>query len=212
MKKFLLINIILFTCFLLIINKKETNEFVEINENIKKIQANIEIKQGLFFAKGFIAYEKENNFKMICYSFLGKEIEIGSNKDFFWFWTRKENILYYCKQGKINTTRLRKMFYPEILKSFLGIDENYIIINNDLKKISILQDKKIISHKLYQNDNLILQCDVVDFYGNLPRKIKLNWIEENIKQEWILSNIKINSDFSDWEFPDYKNKINLENY
>lgn len=216
MNKFLLIflfSIILFFVFLYKQPKYQNVPILENNSN--QIYADIVIKQGFFSVYGFVAYEKTDNFKMICSSFFGKEFEIGSNINYFWFWTRKENILYFCDHKKVNKSRLRKIFYPEIIKGFLGIEENFEIeqkLYNNLIKIITLQDNKIKNHKIYENKVLILEADVLEFYGNLPRKIKINWIEENIIQEWTLSNIKINNNYNDWNMPEYDKKINLENY
>lgn len=234
MKKIIIfLFIVLFVVFIFKNQKKTTksenitNQIVEkINEKnklIKNIKLNISIRQNLLFANGFIKYEKENNFNMICNSFFGKELEIGSNKDYFWFWTRKENILYFCKHTKIKNTRIKSIFYPCVLKSFLGLDEfyNYEIFENKiieklpngLKKITIINDDKIIGHELYEFENLVLKSKVLKYEKDFPKKIEINYISENIVQYWETSNIIFNiDDLSKWEIPNYKNKIDLENY
>lgn len=234
MNKFLL-NIILLILILFLINNKKNKIFIvesissknveEINKNNKKIQkihADLSVRQGLFSVRGFVAYEKQHNFKMICNSFFRKEMEIGSNENFFWFWARSDNTLYFCEHKNINRTRLRPIFYPNVIKSFLGIDEffefeifeNKIIqkLPNNMTKITLIEKDKIIGHELYSQGKLLLESKVVEFEFNLPKKIKINWIEENINQEWILSNIKINDNFEEWKIPNYKNRINLKDY
>lgn len=249
MRKILLI-IIIFLLLLLLIKfqKKEnlkpitlnpvqnTQVIDEINKNnskINKIKADLTIEISMIRSKGFIAYEKENKFELVCNSFLGKELEIGSNDNFFWFWSKSfdAKTLFYADLDRLNDTRLRKIFYPNIIKSFIGIDEikqaevfkdnekfhiiEKIKISNELfKKITIVENYKIISHQLLDsNGKLILQADVIEFQksSNLPKIIKVNWIEENINQKWIIS--KPIFDFEkEWQMPDYKNKINLINY
>jgi hypothetical protein len=212
-------------------NDKIVQKINENSEQIKKIYAELTIEQFPILLKGFIAYEKDNNFKMTCSSILRKEIEIGSNNNFFWFWSNhmKPKALYYCDYDKIEKTRLRKIFYPKLLKTFLGIDklnnyeirkkddflyvlENFIVSNEKLIKVTIIKEGKIIAYKLCKDNEILLEVEIIEFKENLPQKIKINWIEEKIEQQWILSNIKINNDYDDWQMPEYKQKINLENY
>lgn len=213
-----------------IINKINDN-----SKNINKIQSKIKIQQGIFSIYGFIAFEKPNNFSMVCNSILGKELEIGSNKDYFWFFSRnmKPKALYYCFAGDVEKTRLRKIFYPSLLKEFLCIHEinnKKLKINKDFiyseekinlgqqvfDKITIIKNNKIIGYLLFENDKMIIKIEILEFQKIdkkiLPKKIKIEWIEENIEQEWILSETQINSNFSSWSMPDYKIKINLVDY
>ncbi len=254
MNKFLLIILLLVVVFIVVynikINKKiyfnaQNQEKVQSNEiidkinnrtkDIKRIKSDIYIKLNTVLgAKGFIAYEKTNNFRMVCNSVFGKEIEIGSNDDYFWFWSRtiKPKALYYGDLDKIEKTRLRKIFYPVLIRSFLGIDEIkncevtkdqnkfYIIEKIDLGdekliQIKIIEEGKIIAQKITNlNHELILEINILEFQENdLPKKIKLHWLEENIQQDWTLENTKINDiNYNDWKMPNSKNKIDLINY
>lgn len=190
------------------------------NKKINSIYSKIRIKQGLFFINGFIAYEKSNNFRMIANSFLGKEIDVGSNDEYFWFWSNslRPKALYYCKHKELYNSRLRDIFYPEILRSFLGIDEikeqKINIQKETLEKITIFDKEKITGHRLFRNQILVVSADVVEFQKIedvvLPKKININFLEENIQLEWILDEIQINKfDYKDWKMPDYKEKINI---
>lgn len=253
MNKFLLIILLFLTgFFILFLNKKQekkidlngekitSNEIInKINEKIKKINSvssKLIVKQGFFSTDGLIAYEKPNNFKMISNSYFGKELEIGSNDDFFWFFTRKmkPKALYYCELKDIKKTRLRPIFYPELLKGFLGInqitnyqnlikkddyyylEENIVIGIESFNKITIIKNNKVIGYRLCKDYKIILEVDVIEFQFlydmEFPKKIKINWIEESISQEWILENLKVNHRFYDWKMPEYKQKINLADY
>jgi len=249
-KKFLIILFFLFFIFLLLNNKKEKyfhpiGERIESPDilnnlnskliNIKKIYCDLQIKQGIGSIKGFIAYEKPNNFKMIGSSIFSKELEIGSNNNYFWFYIRtmKPKGLYYCDLKSIEKTRLRKIFYPSLLNSFIGINqitnknlfktEDYYYLKEQINigkdsysKITIIKNDKIIGYKFCNNDKILLEVEIIEFQNikglYLPQKIKINWIEESIKQEWTLSKIEINSNYNEWEMPNYKNKINLIDY
>ena len=216
-------------------NKEVITKINNKTKNINRIHSDISIKLNpMLSVKGFIAYEKSNNFRMICNSFFGKEIEIGSNDDYFWFWSRtlRPKSLYYGDLEQIEKTRLRKIFYPVLLRIFLGIDEIkdceitqdqnkfYIIEKIDLGdekliQIKIIENDKIISQKITNlNHELILDINILEFQENsLPKKLKLHWLEENIQQEWILENTKINNiGYDDWEMPNSKSKIDLINY
>lgn len=192
------------------------------NQKIKNIEADLVIKQGFFSLNGFIIYEKQELFMMSASSFFRKELEVGSNENYFWFWTKNEDILYFCKHEDVEKTRLKVIFYPKVIKTFLGIDEffdfqifeNKVIqkLPNNLIKVSTLKDNILVRHELYHNDNLILTCEIIEFYEDLPKKIKINWLEENINQEWILKNIKVNKSNCKYEMPNYKNRINLKDY
>ncbi len=253
MNKFLLIILLLMCFFYFLLSKKQekylnlnngekilSNEIVDkINEKttkINSINSKLSIKQGVFSIKGFIAYEKTNNFKMICDSYFGKELEIGSNNDFLWFYTRKmkPKALYYCRLEEVEKTRLKAMFYPELLREFLGIheikkyikiikkDEYYYVENNinvgkeNFNKITIIKDNKIIGYRLCKNYKIILEVNIVEFQLKntieIPKIIKINYLEESINQEWTLEKTEINSNFSEWDMPQYKQKINLVDY
>lgn len=213
----------------------KNNEIIEkINENcikIKNLYADLTINQFPITLKGFIVYEKPQKFRMSCDSILRKEIEIGSNNKQFWFWSSniKPKALYYCDYESIEKTRLRKIFYPKLLKTFLGIDElsnceikkdkdiyyvleNFNISDESLIKITIIKNGKIIAHKLCKNNEVLLEVKIIEFYENVPKKIKIKWLEEDVEQEWTLDNIKINKHYDKWQMPEYKQKINLENY
>ena len=81
---------------------------------IKKLTVNL---------KGKIYFEKDKNFRMFTSSILGKESDIGSNDNQFWFWSRKMNppALHYAKYEDIYKTRLKTPFHPIWTIECLGI-------------------------------------------------------------------------------------------
>ena len=198
----------------------------EKNKQISQIQADLLIEQDFIKLQGHIFYEKPNNFRMYAHSLLGKEIEVGSNDNYFWFWAKylKPKALYYCKSDLVDQTRLRKIFYPQILKSFLCIDlieydevrkekDSLYFIKNykDMKKVTVINDNKIIKIALYSNEEVeLLNADVNHSKNKII--IKIHWVEENLFQKWTLTNIIINKKYNDWSMPKYNPKIDILNY
>jgi hypothetical protein len=201
----------------------------EKNKKINQIQADLCIEQDFIKLQGYILYEKPNNFKMIANSIFGKEIEIGSNDNYFWFWARylKPKALYYCDVDSVEKTRLRKIFHPEILKSFLCVDQieydevrkekeflyfikNIKTNNEQIKKITVVKDNKICKIALYSKEVLLLNADITNADNKIL--ISIYWAEEKIFQKWTLTNIKINKKYNNWSMPNYSPKIDILYY
>lgn len=248
MNKFFLIISFLLLIFIFLILKNNNNitnyeisnesgVLEKINEKlskIKKIHANLRATQNFIKINGFVTYEKYNNFKLL----LKNNLEIGSNNDFFWFWSKQYDYktLFFCKNSDVEKSRLKKIFYPKVLINFLFINEIqnykeirkkdetfYIVQETNLQQENYLniikiKEEKILQQELYdQNLNLILRVQVLDFEKIqdfiLPKKIQIYWKQEEINQYWELSNIVINDDENtDWQMPDYKNKLDISNY
>lgn len=229
MNKKLLLIIFLFS-LLIIINKKTTkinipqinieekNSVFDKNSNIHTITTKLFVKQGFFRLHGFLEYQKNNNFHMELFSFY-KELEIGSNKDFFWFWSKSlSKYLFYCRHEDIEKTKLKSMLYPKILKGFLCIDKIHKYESNEnINKITIFDDEKIKEQYVFINKKLELVIKVtkhqkIENYF-LPQIIEVYILPEDIKIIWILENTKINeSPNNNFIIPDYKEKINLIDY
>ena len=78
---------------------KKTNEIIEefnkINLQIKNFECrNVDVKMwqnGMRHKiSGTLFYEKPNNLRMKIWSFMGEELDLGSNKDIFWYWSRRD--------------------------------------------------------------------------------------------------------------------------
>lgn len=245
-KKILILNFILL-CFLLyfLFNKKPiTNEikiksdpvwvenFNSRNKKINKIYANIVVKCNNLSNYGTICYEKKQNFRMILNFAFFKNLDIGSNQNFIWFWSKniKPKALYFCSYEDLHKTRLKKIFHPNIIKKILGIEtlQNYQIkinefdievienLENELTKKTILNQNGIKEIFIYEKGIEILRVKNIEFEKIqefiIPKTIQVYWIQENVKSEWRLENIQLNNNYQDFTMPDYRPKINISNY
>jgi hypothetical protein len=189
-----------------------------------------------------LIYEKPLNFRMISKSIFGIETDVGSNDNFFWFWSKRiENKpLYYSDHKNLKKTYLRTIFNPSWMSEILGINEitsgkllsyntNYLAniqedVNNTGRKI--IKVKLIDLHKnalfgsyIYNMyDEIMISAEIVEYHliedNYYPKKIVINWFEENIQMNWNMSIPKINQKFNKNNFliPNIKNKIDLKDY
>ena len=186
-----------------------------------------------------VRYRKNKFFRLISSSFFGKEMDIGSNLDHFWFWSRRMNppALHYAKHENLNKTRLKTPFHPVWMKEILSIDpisikgawtrkrgNNLEIIRmqqsatgRPVVKITMIDPKKlaIVGHYVYENGKLVASAEVYEhtvkegYY--LPSKILIRWYQENVTMVWQLHNIQINVklDPSSWDMPRIRQKIEM---
>jgi hypothetical protein len=186
--------------------------------------------------KSKIYYQKTLDFKMEFFSILGKELEIGSNKDFFWYWSKRDKFpaLYWSKHEDFNKTRLKTPFDPSFLKTTLFLDaidlSNSWILQNEnhfvvcyIKKNSSNQEiiySVFVNKKNKNIDGLILkniQEQVIAISEvksrndeGLPEKIVYHWREENHTMTITMNNPRINQPIGDlFNIPNYKPKINM---
>lgn len=213
-----------------------------INEKNKAVQTissnDIQIQFGYIPLKSNMVYEKDHKFRMIVQSMLGNEMDIGSNSDSFWFWSKrmKPPGLYYAAYTDLYNCRLKDAFHPLWLIESLGFEkinlsaniknnQKYLVItekrrstsNSIVTKITLV-DKKleiIVGHYLLNDNGLIISAEVKEFSkidGHLvPSKIFTIWHQENVSLTWILNEIRINNkiDPYNWRMPYYKKMINM---
>lgn len=167
-------------------------------------------------------YEKESKFRLNLYSVLGKELDIGSNDQQFWFWSKrmKPPSLHFANHEDFCKTRLRTPFNPKWMIESLGIDTITIdTINTANKKIVETPDKYIVysDHKnsvgkpivkmtyinkrtnridgfmlVDQTNKKVASGEVQAWTGELPQKILYVWFEENTSMLFELSGQKSN--------------------
>jgi hypothetical protein len=223
-----------------IAENEATQIIKEINIKNSKIKnffcSNVEISIDNipFKLQALLIYEKKLNFRMLVRSFVGKELDIGSNKNYFWFWSKRmvPSGLYYAKHKDLYKTKLRTPFSPKWIMESLGFEEInnkvrvsksglYLIIEEDRissmntrvtkKTLVNIESRMIVGHYLYENNRLISSAEVKESRNNMPYSIRVIWHEENIGISLKLNdpgiNNKINS--SHWIMPDYRNKINM---
>ncbi|MFI5343968.1 MAG: hypothetical protein ACHQUC_07090 [Chlamydiales bacterium] len=186
------------------------------NATIKSIvYSHVRIKVERFNLTANIFYEKERKFRMITRSFLGKESDIGSNDDIFWFWSKRLEpcALYYAKHEDLYQTNLRTPFHPLWMMEILGIGtmdldkcktyqhkENIAIVQNKISvtgtpvtRIYLIDPQKLafVGHYIYDSKgSLVVSAEITDFYNvngfYLPKTAVINWAEEDVQLLWSL--------------------------
>jgi hypothetical protein len=196
----------------------------QANSKIIDLYAEIDLimqKQIAYKINGVFYLEKDRNLRMIGWSKIKKEIDIGSNNDHFWFWSArmKPQALYYCPQSHISKNRLRPALHPLWILETTSISEisleNAKIVNQG-DNLAIVQQKRgtngepvikvtlvsklspvIIGHYLFDSKGDMIISTEVEKYQNIdghliPEKMKTIWYEENLTLLWNFHNVKIN--------------------
>jgi len=186
-----------------------------------------------------VRYQKSKFFRLISRSFLGKEMDIGSNLEHFWFWSRRMNppALHYAQHENLARTRLKTPFHPVWMKETLSIDPISIkgawarqrgnhweiirlqksAVGRPVIKVTMLDPKKlaIIGHYVYEDGKLVASAEVYEHVVRegyyLPSKILIRWYQENVTMVWHLNNPQINVpiDPSNWQMPRIRQTIEM---
>jgi hypothetical protein len=160
---------------------------------------------------GFLVYEKERKFRLGLDSFLGPELDIGSDGNQFWFWlARMKNPgLYWSTYDNLYRSKLKTPFNPLWLSHCLSIDQidyNDVSTDKTENKLRIIKNtvnaKKepitvvtyvdlnsylITGHGMYENKTLVASSEINEFNNNLPAKISFIWHKENASMIWYFS-------------------------
>jgi len=189
---------------------EEILAFNEINRAIKGVSCsgiNVYVWEGgfRFKLKGLLRYEKDKKFRMTVHSFFGRELDLGSNENQFWFWSRRsdEPGLFYAKHEDYYKTRLKTPFNPLWIMHTLGVDpiaidgakildepgEDILIAKegrNSLGKTVLtttvvdrnsLRIKSIVMTDL--NGKPLASSEIKEYSGKFPTRIVYNWFEED---------------------------------
>jgi hypothetical protein len=219
----------------------------ELNSIIKKINAKadgiqtifcesmpIRIKNGRFSFKvhGQLAHQKDRYFRLVVsHRISGKEMDIGSNKQIFWFWSKRMEppCLYFSKHENIQKTNLKTPLNPDWMIESLNVGK--INIENihgskrkedlfytyekrrsasqeNIKLVTVIDCKsgKIIGRSLTtEEDKPIVTTSYKD------NTMILVWHEEDVVMEWDTSAAKLNVPIPEkyWLLPDFANKIDM---
>lgn len=186
-----------------------------------------------FKTNGFLLYEKDKNFRMIQKSFLGTELDMGSNNDHFWFWSKrmKPNHLYYSKHENAMNTGLRTPFNPIWIMEILSLSAEGMVytykdqvavikeeINTEgrlvknIKLIDVL-NKRIIGYYVYEGDKILVSAEVKGFHKHkntyIPSKIETIWFEEDMVVWWELNDLIVDSHMDSFIMPNMRDKKEL---
>jgi hypothetical protein len=219
----------------------------EINARNKDLGAmfcpriKLRLKDGAFRVRlgGHLYYEKPRNFDVKLWV-RDKELELGSNDRYFWFWSKRMDppAIFYCKHEDASKSRLRPVFYPAWIIESLGVDEislkdaqvtltdqycKITHIRKNLKKTTLInrKEKTVVGHYLHDNEKLLASSEVLEFcsfHGFIfPKKIRIIWHEENVTLDWdfIDPGYRLKSYgpmYKNWEVPQRDLMIDMSEY
>lgn len=185
---------------------------------------------------GEIAYEKPNGFRMEVSSIFGHELDLGSNNQEFWYWSRRDRHpgLYWAIHEDFGKTRLKTPFNPMFMRSSLGLEVldpvSAKIVTNEkdimltyaressmgdpiLFSVFVNKAQKQIDGFLITdiNGKTLVTCEIRSHVDGLPDKILYTWHEEERTMSLAFRNQKSNSRLRTTSFlmPSYKPKINM---
>jgi hypothetical protein len=214
----------------------------KINENNSKIknvstEADIKLKMKINInLSATLSYEKDKKFNIVVNSATGKEMIIGSNDEFFWYWSKRDNpvALNYSKHEDLTKAKLKTPLHPTWLIECLNFEKintekttiakfnNFYVVleernsasNEKVTKITLIDPEKerIIGHYLYNSkDKLVASAEISAFVENKPTSYLIIWYEEGIIMEWKLKNTKYNQEIKKetWDMPNITPKIDI---
>lgn len=183
-----------------------------------------------------MSYERQNRFRMIIQSVFGSEVDLGSNDEIFWYWSRRDPHpgLYWAYHKDYHKTRLKTPFNPLFMRDSLGLSEiditdarfgetettvvvSYNRVNAMGKSIvyTIFIDKgnEQIEGILINDTegNPLAVAEVQRRPDGLPAKILYTWYEENRMLGLEFANPSINGQNANslWLPLDYQPQINM---
>jgi hypothetical protein len=170
---------------------------------------------------GELSMEKPKNFRLTVESIVGEEMDIGSNNDIFWFWSRRGQTpdLYYAKHEDLAKAMLKMPLNPTWMMESMCIGKvdttNVEIIRHKdywaiLQKTSSARGEPvtlmtlidpsrdvIIGRYLYNSQGRMeASTEVKDFYTInglvIPKTLIILWYSEGKNMEWELQSPQIN--------------------
>ncbi len=185
---------------------------------------------------GSLDYEKQKKFRLSLDSFIGPELDIGSDGNQFWFWAgrMKDPGLYWSTYENFSKTRLKTPFNPLWLSHCLGIDiidysdatidksgDRWRVLKKtknakgeDITAVIYVDPNKVLitGHGMYNKDGVLeASSEIQEFNGVLPAKITFVWHKEDASMIWNLTNVRSNVGISSnrWVMPNIKPKIDM---
>ena len=195
----------------------------ERNNRIRSFECDVDMTITVklkFKAQGYLSHQKDNFFRLVA-SRRRVEMDVGSNPDHFWFWSRRMDppSLYYCRHQFLNNSGLRTAFNPLWMMESLGIgqidmenvqchdvrgrrvlSQSRISSRNEpvIKRTVIdLKQNLVVGHYLCDKTGaLMASTEVLAFQevqGHIvPKTIQILWHEENVSMLWQLQNVRVN--------------------
>jgi hypothetical protein len=115
---------------------------------------------------GHLALERPKNFKLVMKSIRGREADIGSNDDEFWFWVnnKADKSVYVCSYEDVDRTRLSAGFQPDWIVESMGLRT---VSHEEANKIQVqpgprLGTMKLVSTRTGTNGSVLTKETVID--------------------------------------------------
>ena len=185
-------------------------------------------------------YEKPIRFRMKTRSVLGSESDLGSNDNIFWFWSKRMNppALHWALHTDLHKTRLKTPFNPMWIMESLSlgkVNEKADLRKTDkywalterrvntmgqlVNKMTLIdpQKERIMGHYLFERGQMVASTEIKEWTTvggvSVPQKLVIIWHDEDVKLQWNLVNIRINTpiDSRRWQMPDRSYKIDMGN-
>jgi len=181
------------------------------SEAIKEFSSDIEAKVYrrflTFSMTGRLDFQKPRNCVLTFDSRNGRECEIGSNAQEFWFYSKRMQppALYYAKHEDLFRSNLKAPFHPSWIMQGFGLErlvipgsskfENYTgdlrIVsdekgpnNKTVRRVILIDTKANVAkgHYLYDaNNTLIASTEIMEFQVVkgmvLPKRVRMVWLE-----------------------------------
>jgi hypothetical protein len=170
---------------------------------------------------GQLAYQESKHLRLRTESRFGLELDLGSNEDVFWFWSKRmrPSALYYATHENYLKTPLKAPFDPLWMMrclNFAPIDIKNVKVrefkgqavvqsmrvNNlgqlirELTVIDLLR-KLVVGHYLCdENNQMIASAEINNFQMvdglSVPSVVQFNWYEERTSMIWSIVDVQVN--------------------
>ena len=189
-----------------------------------------------FRLNGELYYEKDLTFRMILDSVFGKELDLGSNEEVFWYWSRRDKHpgLYWANHEDFNQTRLKTPFNPMFMRDTLGLNEipqkGAKIIDKEDSLLIVYERTNsmgepilysvVVGKKTKQIDGFLVTdiegvplalAEIKESQNGLPLQILYTWYEEGkiLLIEFRNAKTNLHIPASNWQPPNETPKINM---
>lgn len=177
-----------------------------------------------FTAQGKLYYEKDTNFRMTATQVTNRQpsSDIGSNKDYFWFWVRRldSKTAYFSTYKNLYKTGMKDSLHPIWMMECLGLSQintasarvytsgPYVVVlrqdrnpkGETCLRMTCIDPKRlaVVEHRIYSADQQLLSRAIIqDSYQtnagvSLPKVICVTWYSESIEVTQTISNPQVN--------------------
>ena len=200
----------------------------------ENVSINVWLSRVRIKLSGQIYYERAGNCRIIIRSVAGKEADFGMNSNLFWLWAKRlRKELQYANLKELDKTHLKFQYRPENLVGYLCLDQidtsdvkyaetdkRFVVItkrqqcpNVVARMIYISKATGLVDGYVYSDENGKILCsgEVVEYQGDIPRKIAYSWTDEKCMALLEFENVQVNSAIPGyvWDMPDISPKVDI---